>query len=75
MQSMKEPTIHFERGERYQYATRLISEDPVQFEHFCMRNNTDYVTMPDEFYAFDKSRHMTTEEFEDFVGRLSQLGG
>lgn len=75
MQSQKEPTIHFERGERYQYATRLISTDPEVFEHHCLRNNSDPVQMPEEFYAFDSSRHMRPEEFEEFVGTLSRLGG
>jgi hypothetical protein len=71
----KEPVVHFERGERLQYATRLISTNPDVFEHHCVRNYRDPVQMPEEFYAFDSSRHMTTEEFENFVGRLNQLGG
>ncbi len=63
---MDRPVVHFERGDRHQYATRIVSKDPLVLEHHCIHDESEFM-MPPEFYAYDSTKEMTPEEFKQFL--------
>jgi hypothetical protein len=60
------PVVHFERGDRHQYATVLENEDPPVFSHHCIRDGEEFIMTP-AFYAYNPNSHMTPEEFKQFL--------
>jgi len=61
-----EPVVHFERGDRHQYATVLESQDPPVFSHHCIHNEEEF-SMPASFYEYNQNNQMTPEEFIEFL--------